>query len=49
MTGPDAKQTPSVEESIANMTAQIEKLADAFAGVMVGQLWCSHKRLKIAD
>jgi hypothetical protein len=33
MTGSNSKPPSSVEESIANMSAQIEKLATAFAGI----------------
>jgi hypothetical protein len=33
MAGSGVKSTPSVEDAIANMSAQIEKLAAAFAGI----------------
>jgi hypothetical protein len=37
MAGSGVKSTPSVEDAIANMSAQIEKLAAAFAGIQANQ------------
>jgi hypothetical protein len=50
MTGPSSKPPSSVEESIANMSVQIEKLVVAFAGIQANQetLQGDHSCLTVA-